>query len=65
MKNLEIDADVYGISLFGDGATVHGMPLLNILASGVGEPSAVLAIVDCKFFLVVCVYCFLNMLLPE
>jgi hypothetical protein len=49
MKRLAIDVDVYGLSLFGDGATVHGMPLMNILASGVSEPSAVLAIVDCKF----------------
>lgn len=49
MHNLAIDSDVYGLSLFGDGATVHGMPLMNILASGVGEPCAVLAIVDCKF----------------
>jgi hypothetical protein len=48
MTSLESDADVYGLSLFGDGATVHGMPLMNILASGVHEPSAVLAIVDCK-----------------
>jgi hypothetical protein len=49
MKSLAIDADVFGLSLFGDGATVHGMPLINILATGVSEPSAVLAIVDCKF----------------
>jgi hypothetical protein len=49
MSRLEMDADVYGLSLFGDGATVHGMPLMNILASGVHEPSAVLAIIDCKF----------------
>ena len=50
-SDLDIDAEVYGRSLFGDGATVHGMPLMNILASGVSEPSAVLAIVDCKCFL--------------
>jgi hypothetical protein len=56
MNDLDIDAEVYGLSLFGDGATVHGMPLMNILASGVGEPSAVLAIVDCKFFFGVCFY---------
>jgi hypothetical protein len=31
------------------GATVHGMPLMNILVASVHEPSAVLAIVDCKF----------------
>ena len=56
MHDLDIDAEVYGLSLFGDGATVHGMPLMNILASGVGEPSAVLAIIDCKFVFVVCFY---------
>lgn len=49
MKDLDVDAEVYGLSLFGDGATVHGMPLMNILAAGVVEPSAVLAIIDCKF----------------
>jgi hypothetical protein len=31
---------------------VHRMPLMNILATGVDEPSAVLAIVDCKFLAV-------------
>lgn len=49
MRDLDVDADVYGLSLFGDGATVHAMPLMNILAAGVGEPCAVLAIIDCKF----------------
>jgi hypothetical protein len=49
MSCLEMDADVYGLLLFGDGATVHGMPSMNILASGVHKPSAVLAIIDCKF----------------
>jgi hypothetical protein len=48
MSRLEMDADVYGLSLFGDGTTVHGMPLMNILASGVHKPGAVLAIIDCK-----------------
>ena len=49
MHDLDVDGDVYRLSLFGDGATVHGMPLMNVLASGVGEPSAVLAIVDCTY----------------
>jgi hypothetical protein len=52
MENLINSADVYGLLLFGDGATVHGMPLMNILATGVNEPIAVLAIVDCKFLFV-------------
>ena len=50
MSDLSVDADVYGLSVVRDGATVHGMPLMNILAAGVGEPCAVLSIVDCKFF---------------
>jgi hypothetical protein len=58
MLDLTIDSDVYGLSLFGDGATVHGMPLMNILAAGVGEPCAVLSIVDCKFFVRSVSFCF-------
>ena len=60
MRDLDVDADVYGLTLFGDGATVHGMPLMNILATGVGEPCAVLSIVDCKF-----VFCFLFLLITD
>jgi hypothetical protein len=59
MTCLEMDADVYGLSLFGDGATVHGMPLMNILASGVHEPSAVLAIIDCTYGILCCFLFFL------
>ena len=58
VRNLEVDSDLYGLSLFGDGATVHGMPLMNILAAGVGEPSAVLAIVDCTYSFVLASCCF-------
>ena len=47
MHRLLTDADIYGISLFGDGATIHKMPLVNLLASGVNNPSAVLEIFDC------------------
>ena len=57
--DLQIDADVYGLSLFGDSATVHGMPLMNILASGVHEPSAVLAIVECKLVDCCLLVCFM------
>lgn len=64
LTDLDVDADVYGLSVFGDGATVHGMPLMNILASGVGEPCAVLAVVDCKFF-VVCLLFVFNLKLTD
>ena len=46
LKNLTKQAHLFGLSMYGDGATVHRMPLLNILASGVFEPAAVLDIVD-------------------
>ena len=49
-KNMNLlvkDADVFGISLFGDGATVKKKALLNVLGSGVHLPSACLEIVDC------------------
>lgn len=61
LKNLDIDAEVYGLSLFGDGATVHGMPLMNVLASGVTEPCAVLAIVECKLLVGCCLVFFFNL----
>jgi hypothetical protein len=54
MDALSTDSTVFGLSLFGDGATVHGMPLMNILACRHYEPSALLAIVDCKFFFSCC-----------
>jgi hypothetical protein len=54
MTHLEMDTDVYGLSLFGDSATVHRMPLMNILASGVHEPSAVLTIINCTYGILFC-----------
>ncbi len=41
------DAEYFGISLFGDGATVRKSPLLNILGSSVYMPACCLEIVDC------------------
>jgi hypothetical protein len=64
LMDLDVEADVYGLSIFGDGATVHGMPLMNVLASGVGEPCAVLAVVDCKFF-VACFFFDFNLKLTD
>ena len=43
---LRKDAARFGISMYGDGATVMKMPLINIMASGVHQQSAVLDIVD-------------------
>ncbi len=48
MELLQKDATVYGISFFGDGATIKKTPFLNILSSGVYLPSACLEIIDCS-----------------
>jgi len=48
MVLLQKDADIYGISVFGDGATVKKKVLLNILASSVHIPSSCIEIVDCS-----------------
>ena len=40
------EAEVFGISFLGDGATLKKMPLVNFLASGVHQPASVLEIAD-------------------
>ena len=44
---LQKEADVYGLTFFGDAATVKKSPLMNILASSVHLPVGCLRIVDC------------------
>jgi hypothetical protein len=46
-KELSTNAEYFGLCLYGDGATVKRMPLVNILASGAHLTTAVLDIVDC------------------
>ena len=48
MKRLMKEADVYGITFFGDAATVKKAPLINILAASAHLPVACLRIVDCR-----------------
>lgn len=43
---LQKEADVYGITFFGDAATIRKAPLINILASSVHLPVGCLRIVD-------------------
>jgi hypothetical protein len=40
------DAELYGMCLLGDGATICGMPLMNVLVS-TPSASSVLEIIDC------------------
>ena len=44
-------ADIFGLCLYGDGATVKRMPLINVLASSPYLTTAVLEIVDCSNYL--------------
>jgi hypothetical protein len=43
--------NVFGFSLYGDGATVKKMPLINVLASGAYLKTALLEIVDATSYM--------------
>ena len=43
----KLESGTYGLSMFGDGATVRKMPLINILLAGVHNPACVVRIADC------------------
>jgi hypothetical protein len=47
MKTLLSEAWVFGITVFGDGATIKTVPLVNVLASCVNNLFALLEIADC------------------
>ena len=48
LDSLLADVDTYGVSIFGDGATIVKTPMINILASSPTNPSCVLDVVDCS-----------------
>ena len=48
---LERDIEIFGISFYGDGATVKRMPLINVLASGAYIHTVVMEIVDATIHL--------------
>ena len=47
IKSLLTESKLFGITVFGDGATIKGVPLVNILAAGVNNPFALLDVADC------------------
>jgi Protein of unknown function (DUF 659) len=47
MELLQSEADVYGLALYADGATIAKTPFINILGSGVKKTNACLEIHDC------------------
>ena len=46
---LQMDGKIFGLAIYGDGATIMTKPMINILASGVHNYSALLYIVDCTW----------------
>ncbi|KAL3765247.1 hypothetical protein ACHAW5_010866 [Stephanodiscus triporus] len=52
LKQLMIDADIFGIAFFGDGATIHKCPLINLFASALHCPAILINIIDCTARLV-------------
>jgi hypothetical protein len=47
MTTLLSEVDIFGLTIFGDGATIKSVPLINILAAGPNNPFALLDIIDC------------------
>ena len=47
MTSLLSEARIFGVTVFGDGATIKSVALVNVLAAGVNNPFALLDIADC------------------
>jgi hypothetical protein len=47
MRSLLKQSKVFGIAFFGDGATIHKVPMMNFLGSSPNNPFALLDIVEC------------------
>jgi len=47
IKNLLLESKIFGVTIFGDGATITNVPLMNILAASPNNLFALLEIVDC------------------
>ena len=47
LNKLLMNVDIFGLGIFGDGATIVKVPMMNILACSAGNPSCVLDVVDC------------------
>ena len=48
IESLLKQSKIFGVALFGDGATIKKVPLMNFLGSSPNNPVALLKIVDCS-----------------
>jgi hypothetical protein len=47
IKSLLLESKIFGVTIFGDGAAITNVPLMNILAASSNNWFALLEIVDC------------------
>jgi hypothetical protein len=47
IKNLLLESNIFGVTIFGDGATITNVPLMDNLDKSTNNPFALLEIVDC------------------
>ena len=48
LNNLLMNANVFGLGIYGDGATIGKIPMMNILAASANNPNCVIDIIDCS-----------------
>ena len=48
MTRLMTNVDVFGMAIYGDGATIVKVPMINILASSAGNPNCIVDVIDCS-----------------
>ena len=46
--NLLMNANVFGLGIYGDRATIGKIPMMNILAASANNPNCVIDIIDCS-----------------
>ena len=48
LTKLLMNANVFGLGIYGDGATIGKIPMMNILAASANNPNCIIDIVDCS-----------------
>ena len=48
LQRLLTNANIFGLGLYGDGARIGKIPMMNILAMSAGNPNCVIDIIDCS-----------------
>ena len=48
LVKLLTNANIFGLGMYGDGATIGKIPMMNILAASAGNPNCIIDIIDCS-----------------